>query len=516
MNVPIAYVARILLGEALRWRYLVVAAFATIAVTFVFVGFHWPKNYSASATIYVEERNIIQPLMQGTAVATTSTDRAKIARELIFSRRILDPVLQQAGWLANSPSRLDSERTMEYVKKHTRVTNVGANLVKIEFEDSDPQRAYSTAQQFADLFIEQSSAAQTRESADAFEFIDSQVKIYHQKLTQAEQALKDFRTTHVDARPGTEVEVTRKITELRGGIEKTTLAIKEARIKKSSLESQLSGEAVLATSVTREGQYIARIAELQNQLDTLRLSYLDTYPDVIRLRHQIEELRGSVKTERQKREATSSSVASDDQSSVDETVRVNPIYQKLRTELLDTNTNIQTLAARLEETKLLLSTEIARAQKLYGGEAMLAELTRDYEVNRDIYHDLLKRRENARVSKNLDTNQQGLTMRIQEAATLPVQPSGLRFMHFAIAGVLLGALLPLGVLVALGQVDPRFRVPALVWERTGVPVLAAVPALMTPNQSVRLGRSLNLLAGVVLLTLAVVAVSGVLKLTGGS
>jgi hypothetical protein len=89
-------------------------------------------------------------------------------------------------------------------------------------------------------------------------------------------------------------------------------------------------------------------------------------------------------------------------------------------------------------------------------------------------------------------------------------------MHFAIAGVLLGALLPLGVLFALGQVDPRFRVPALVWERTGVPVLAAVPALMTPNQSVRLGRSLNLLAGVVLLTLAVVAVSGVLKLTGGS
>lgn len=514
MNVPIAYIARILLSEALRWRYVLVAAFVVIAVAFVFIGLHWPKSYTASATIYVEARNIIQPLMQGTAVATTSTDRAKIARELLFSRKILDPVLERAGWVPKSPSQLDMERKIVHVKKHTRVANVGANLVKIEFEDSEPQRAYLTAQQFAELFVQQSSAAQTRESADAFEFIDSQVKIYHEKLTQAELALKDFRSTHVDARPGTEAEVTKKITELQGAIETTSLAITEARIKKSSLESQLSGEAVLATSVTREGQYIARIAELQKQLDTLRLSYLDTYPDVIRLKHQIEELRSSVQTERKKREETGGTAAFGDQSAVDETVRANPIYQKLRTELLDTKTNIQTLAARLEQTKQLLSTEVARAQKLYGGEAMLAELTRDYEVNRDIYHDLLKRRENARVSKNLDTNNQGLTMRIQEAATLPVQPTGLRFLHFAVAGVFLGALLPLGVLLALGQVDPRLRVPALVWERAGVPVLAAVPTLMTPRQSVRLERSLNLLAGVVFLTLALVAASGVLKLTG--
>lgn len=514
MSVPLNYLPRILLSEALRWRYALVGVFVVIAVASVVVGLHWPKTYTASTTIYVEERNIIQPLMQGTAVATTSTDRAKIARELIFSRKILNPAVERAGWLPQRPSELEQARVMDYVKNHTRVTNVGANLIKIEVEHSNPQRAYQTAKEFADLFIQESTTAQTRESTDAFEFINSQVKIYHDKLSHAEQALKEFRSSHLDARPGTEAEVTKKITELQGEIEKTTLAIKEARIKQASLENQLSGEVIIATSVTREGQYIARIAELQNQLDTLRLSYRDTYPDIVRLKHQIDELRGLAEAERKKREETNGGGFSTDPTAVDETVRVNPIYQKLRSDLLDTKTKIQTLTARLSETQQMLNVEIARARKLYGGEATLAELTRDYEVNRDIYHDLLKRRENARVSKNLDVDKQGLTMRVQEPAALPVQPSGLRFMHFAVGGLLLGALFPLGILLGLQQVDSRLRVPALVSARTGVQLLAVVPRLMTPRETRRTEWSLRLLAGVVFLTVAFVGVTGALKFVG--
>jgi polysaccharide chain length determinant protein (PEP-CTERM system associated) len=391
---------------------------------------------------------------------------------------------------------------------------VGSNLVKIEFDDADPERAFKVVQRFADWFIRESTAAQSRESSDAFEFIDSQVKEYHEKLTRAEQALKEFRSTHLDARPGTEAEVTAKITELKALIERTALEIKEAQIKQVSLESQLSGEVVVATSITREGQFVARIAELQTQLDTLRLSYLDTYPDIVRLKNQIEELRNLTEAERKKRAEASNAVRSGDGLTIDETVRANPIYQKLRADYLGTKTAIQTLTARLQEARELMRLEVERARRVYGGEATLAELTRDYEVNRDIYHDLLKRRENARVSKNLDVNQQGLTMRIQEPAVLPVQPSGLRFLHFGVAGVLLGVLVPIGLLLALQQVDPRLRVPALVWERTGVPVLAAVPRLVTPREALRLERSLKLLTAVVFITVAGVAASGVLKMTG--
>jgi polysaccharide chain length determinant protein (PEP-CTERM system associated) len=513
-NMPLHYLPKVLLSEAMLWRRLLVGVFVFVNVAFVVAGLTWPRNFTSSATIYVEERSIIQPLMQGTAVATNITDRAKIAREIIFSRKIMDQVMESIGWFGTvSPSQLEQEQIIDSVKKATRITNVGTNLVRVEYQDDNPQRAHKITQQFADLFIQESTMTQTRESAVAFEFIDGQVKEYHEKLTQAEQALKEFRSAHVDARPGTEVQITTKITTLQAGIEKATLDLKEARIKQGSIEKQLSGEAVVATSLTREGQFVSRIADLQTQLDALRLSYHDTYPDIVRLKHQIEELRDLAEGERKKREEAKNAIKSGDSYAVDETVRVTPIYQKLRTELLDTKTNIETLTARLTETQQLLKTELERANKMYGGEATLAELTRDYEVNRDIYHDLLKRRENARVSKNLDANKQGLTMRIQEPASLPVAPSGFRFMHFVMAGVVGSLLLPLGILFGLQQIDSRARVPVLISERLRIPVLATVPRLVTPDEMVRTRRSLNRLAIAVFATVAFVVVAGVLKLS---
>lgn len=513
---PLEHLSKMILSEAVQRRHWLVAGFVVITLIATAVGFVWPKVFTASATVYVEERNIIQPLMQGTAVATTATDRAKIAREVIFSRKILSQVLQDGGWLVPGLSQLEQERIMDAVKGRTRIQNVGTNLnlVKIEYRDEDPQRAFETAQRFADLFIEESASTQTRESADAFEFIDGQVKVYHEKLRQAEEALREFRSEHLDARPGTEAEISSRISTLQASIEKTSLELKEARIRQTSLEKQLSGEAVIATSLTREGQYVARIAELQTQLDTLRLSYHDTYPDIIRLKQQIDDLRSLTETERHKREKANTAIKAGDPYTLDETVRVSPIYQKLRADLLDTKTSIDTLNTRLNETNHILKTEQARAKKLYGGEAVLAELTRDYEVNRDIYHDLLKRRENARVSKSLDVNKQGLTMRIHEPAVLPLQPSGMRFMHFMIIGIALGVLLPIGVLVAMQQLQPKVRVAALIPERIGVSVLATIPQSVMVGEVTRLDRSLNRLTALVLAALAIVAVAGLVKFTG--
>ena len=57
--------------------------------------------------------------------------------------------------------------------------------------------------------------------------------------------------------------------------------------------SQLSGESEVTAVQTREGQYRARLVELQEQLDKLLLQYTDQHPDVIRVRHQISDLQAS-------------------------------------------------------------------------------------------------------------------------------------------------------------------------------------------------------------------------------
>src|SRR5690606_21256826 len=111
-----------------------------------------------------------------------------------------------------------------------------------------------------------------------------------------------------------------------------------------------------------------------------------------------------------------------------ELVTSNPLYQQLRSDQARVRSDMAALRARISESEQLLENELERGRRVADSEAALAELTRDYEVNRDIYQDLLRRRENARVSMSLDAEQRGLTFRVQESAALPLQPTGLRML----------------------------------------------------------------------------------------
>ncbi len=480
MAVAQEYLVKNFVVETYRHRGLVVAGFVLFSVVGAFLGLTLAKSYTSSTTIFVEDKNIIQPLMQGAAVATNVTDRANIAKEILFGSKIMNQILDDAGWTQNNPSGVEKERLAEAIKKRTSVLSVGPKLIKIEYRDVNPQRAFLTAQKYAELFLSESVRNQSKESFEAYTFIDAQVNEYHAKLMETEGKLKDLRSTNVDARPGTEAEIAGRINALQGTIEKTTLEIKEAQIKQTSIEKQLSGEAEISVSMTREGQYMGRIAELQAQLDVLRLNYHETYPDVVRVRHQIEDLKESIAGEKQRREAGNQGSRKNGQAQFDENVSVNPLYSQLKRELFTTKTNIETLTTRLNETKTMLQAELNRARRVHAGEATLTEYTRDYEVNRDIYQDLLRRRENARVSKNLNRDQQGLTFKIHEPATLPLRPSGFGFMHYMLGGLILGVFVPAGLIFSFQQIDPRVRFPSLVSDKLKLPVLATIPHLTSP------------------------------------
>lgn len=511
MPILTEYLIKILLNEAFRLRKVIVVAFVAILLSCTLIGLSWPKSYAVNTTIIVDERNIIQPLMQGTAVATEITDRARLARDIIYGRKIMNQILADAGWLASKPTPEEQEEFIKRIVGRTNISNVGRNLIKIEYRDSNPERAYLTTTRLADLFIAESLAGKAAESQAAFDFIDKQVSEYHEKLTMAEEALKEFRSANLDAQPGTDADIASRLNTLQTRIEEATRDLRETEIKKTSLEKQLSGEAETASAVSRENQYRARIAELQSQLETLRLSYHDTYPDVVRLRHQIEDLKQAIEADQRQREQARAS----GRTVIDDSVINNPMYQQLRRDLSATKVQIDTLTARIVQARQQLQAELERGKRVQGGAAKLAELTRDYQVNRDIYQDLLRRRENARVSMNLDKENQGLTFKIQEPATRPLQPSGPRFWHFVLAGAILGILLPLALLYAKLQIDGRVRSPSMIADRYKLPVLATVPHLWSPRAAVAIRREVQWL---VLLTggsVLLVAVLGVLRLMKG-
>lgn len=510
MSIAREHWPRILVHELLCAPRFVVASFVTILALCVVVGLVWRPSYSSSSTILVEEKNIIQPLLEGTAVATPAVDRARLAREVIYGRKFMQQLLQETGILDNEAPAERVEALIKEIIARSAITNVGRNLIRLEYRDEDPERAYRVARRMTDLFITESLAAKESESRAAFEFIEKQVKEYHDKLVQAEERLKEFRSAHLDARPGSEADISARLSELQTRIERTTQELKEAEIKKRTLERQLSGEAEVVSVLSRESQYRARIAELQQRLETLRLSYHDTYPDIVQIRHQINDLEEAIRSERARREAAKAS----GRVEIDESIVNNPMYQQLRRELSATEIQIDMLNGRLAEARRQLQVELERGRRVHTGEATLAELTRDYQVNRDIYQDLLRRRENARVSMNLDKERQGLSFRLQEPPVLPLEPRGLRFAYFLVLGVVLGVGFPIGALALRLHFDPHLRsTNALVRQYPQV-FVTSVPHYWTGARLQALRLELARAIAIVALALVTVAIIGSLRQFG--
>ncbi len=498
------------LGKEFKRRcVMLLGLFAIISLLALLVGALLPKKYTASTTILVEERNIIAPLMEGRAVATSVVDRANILREVAFSRRVMDEILKTGGWLTDAPTPLEKVKLIEKIIGRTQVTNPRANLIQISYSDPDAERAFIVTRRFSELVIEESLSTKERESREAYGFIDSQVSQYHAKLTSAESQLEQFRGGNPDARPGVDADVNARIGELRRVVEEGRMELIDLRSQEAAARAQLSGESEVTLVRTRAGQLRGRMAELQQQRDQLLLTYTEQHPDVVRVQHQLRDLEEDLKREDSRRQQVRTGAGD-----LDGPAEYNPLYAELRSTQAEAARRSAATSARVSAAAGMLDEELQRSGRIASSESALAELTRDYEVNRDLYQDLLKRRENARVSMNLDAEQRGLSFRIQEPAAMPLRPSGLRVMHIAGAGLFLAVALPMGLLFALVKLDPRVRSPVQIERDAGLPVLGSIPPYRSRRQRSQQIRRFALASTLFTSVPVIYAVTYMLKVMG--
>lgn len=498
---PIDAMLPVVLGEARRRMLLLVCIAAAVALFALVVGLLWPKKYEATTTILVQETSIITPLMRGVATPTGTKDRADIARDVIFSSKVMHEILATGGWLASHPSAIQQERIIDGIKARTQIKFTHGNLISISYYDSNARRAYDVTREFAKLFISESLASKQRESRNAYEFIDSQVGLYRRKLTEVENNLKDFRVAHPDTSPGSGAATTARISALRSDIENASIKLSEEQSQAASLRAQLSGESEVTAVQTAQGVYQAQIAELQAHLDKLLLTYTNDYPDVVSTRHKIEDLR-QLLAQAQNAKLTQHEDRTTP-TALGPVVRFNPLYQDIKNQLSVLQGSIAATHARIAASEQLLQTEVDRSKRIASVDNATAELARNYQVDQTIYQDLLTRRQNAHISMNLDEAHQGLSFKIQNPAVLPLTPSGLRFIHFGLAGIFLAFAIPIGLLFGIARFDPRVRSIEQLELAAGQPVLAVVPFYPTLQDQRR--QRLERILAVAIILLVVIA-----------
>lgn len=461
---------KLFLRNLKQYKWVAALLFALLTLAILTVGFFMPKTYWSYSQLIIGGQQLHVPLGDNNNQAA-GTDWAKVAKEFVYSRKNLIDLMRELEYIEDDIETQSDESRLARIKANTTVELSGNdNLLKIGFKDSDPEFARSIAMKLTDLFIENIHGYRTEETAEAFDFIHSQVEEYKQKLVAAEEELKNFKTQKLEKGASSEEAVSRRLESLQQTLDTARLDLQEALIRKASLERQLTGEVAETVSLARRSQHVGRLQVLNDELSKLRLSYHEGYPEIQNIKYQIADTHRQIELEKNN---SSNSVIG-----VEDGFKTNKLYQDLKLQLSEVRTRIATLQTRIKETESNITRERAKGEVVHQTDARLSELSRDYEVNRGLYEKLLKSRESARVSKEIDEQKRGMNVKVYEPAFVPVNPSGLRFLHFLAAGLFFGLAVPITLIYFYQLVDSKIKSPELIASKFDVPVLGATTAIL--------------------------------------
>lgn len=430
-------------AELVRFRNIFVLLFIAVSFLVLLLGITWPKKFTTSAVLFADQTTIIEPLLKGSA-EMTKIDRSEQAREIIWTRGIMLAVAREVGMVDKTATQEQEEQAIRRIRSGLTVRAEGnRSYFRISYIANDSDRSFEVLNTVVNVFMEDTVKKKRAESLGAYNFIDAQVQSYKKQLEQAESRLKDFNSQNTD---GTESEVASRIAGLRQEIEMLNITIEESQARYKTIQQQLGSEGQYLQAKGQVDDLRQRRQTLAIQLEQLLLSYEEGYPDIISIRTQIAEL-----------DATMARLQGSGDMYADTQKAENPLYEELRKQLANADVELRSQKRRMQSLIALQEQEFARQQRVAANQAQLSELTRDYDVIRKTYDDMLQKKEAARLSMTLDIEGQGVSYRIQEPATFPLKPSGFHFIHFALIGPLLGLLLPIGLLVAYVMFDPHLR-----------------------------------------------------------
>lgn len=484
-----------------QYRWLVTLLFCVLALLFTVAGFFIPKTYSSYSTILLDGQSTIAPLFRADS-QTDQNDWSKVAQEVLRSRKTMTKLMQEMGYITDEIKTQADEIVLGQLKANTLIHLEGNDkILRIEYRDADPLVAKEVAEKLTNIFIAATHGYRSAESQEAFDFIDEQVGTYHKKLRDAEERLKQFKTEKLVTGASSEAAVASRISRLQEVLDQSELDLKEARIQRDALAKQLRTEVRNTVSIGRQSHYVKQLEKLNEDLSRLRLTYHENYPDIINIKHQIEDVRRQIDLEKRG--------SSMDLAGID--VKSNEVYQDIRKQLGDAETRIVTLETRIDETRAIIGAERKKGELVNESDAEEAELVRDYNVNKKLYEDLLKRRESARVTKEIDDQHKGLNIKVDSPAFVPQTPTGFRFIHFVAAGILLGLMVPAGLIYLYQIIDSTVKSPELVQSKMKLNVLGMIPDIVNDNDLAGVKRKDALRGSLIWVTMAGIGIIGALK-----
>ena len=449
-------------------RYMGIATALVVMSLVIGYSYTMPKKYKADSTVFIES-NVINSLVQGIAITPSMEDRIRVLRYAMLSRDLISKVLKEMDFDAELGT---DSRLQDYVANLQARTQIDfrnkEGLFTVSIVDGDPVFARDYVNTLVRTYVEENISEKREETYGASRFLDEQLIHFKKKLDEAEDAIIDFRRQQGVFLAVGEQAILKDIQAYQTEVEDITLTMETLEARKGQLAQQLKN-VKQSVPIFNEQQGEDRIVGLERRIAQLLLTYTENYPEVIRLKAEVEGLKRHLQNGQQGQALTG------------EMTTINPVHQEVQQNIFTVEAELSSLKARKESLLRRMEGRKAQLQEVPENRKVLTALEQERDSYRQTYDQLLTRMGQSEVSKQMEISNKASTFRIVDPAQVPKAPESPNMVRMILMAIAAGLGSGVGLILLLDRLNPTIVEVAQVRE-LGVEVLAVIPTIVATEE----------------------------------
>lgn len=436
-----------------------------------------PKKFTSTTLVLVEQQKVPEAFVRS-VVTDQLNQRLATMQEQILSRSRLEPILTKFDLYKGEASPM--EELVGRIRRAVQVTPIKPVVrgqtdypgFYISFTGSEPRIVQQICSEIASMFMEENLKDREKRATGTTEFLDKQLEDAKQVLDEQDKRMAIFKQRYVGQLPGTEKMNLDLLTSLSSQLEAVTQALNRAQQDKIYMESLLAQQ-IASWDASKTGQNPVtleqQLSQQESAMAALEGRYTPDHPDVIKARGDIAALQKRI--EQAKKMGKDPKVADSNSASFSEP----PQLQQLRNQIYQAQQTIKEKNQQQERLQRDIKMLQGRVQLSPLVEQQYKELTRDYQTALDSYNDLLQKRTQSAIARDLERRQQGEQFRVIDPPNLPAKPSFPDPMVFTGGGFGGGIALGIVLILALEFRDRAIRNERDIEALLQLPTLALIP-----------------------------------------
>src|ERR1700752_2543672 len=511
-----------------RRKWLIIVPIIAVTSAVALVVYRLPDVYE-STTLIVVTPSTLPTSVVGTSGEDNISRQLTTIAQVVTSRSSLEPLVKNYDLYATERRRGEPmESVIGLMRRDINVEinnsrNDITNGFNITFKNRDPKTTQAVAAELASKYIDEHLSGSVNKTTAARAFFANQVQQAKADLDAADQKRLDYMNQNLGSLPSEGPSLISQLAGLRDrqkGLmteicrlqdRRSTSANQMALLKKAS--EQIKDDVIENTTDPKTtqaySQLLMRKASLEGELTRLRQELKDKHPDVIAKQKEIDQVKGDMED----------MVGEWKEKIAEKTKKLagRPDFGVIQLEndikLIDGE--VKRLQGLLDDNDKQIAQLTERINKVPGAEVFLGALEREYQTKKASYDQLLDKQAKIDLSSAV-YQKQGEGIKIIDPANLPSVPVAPR--RFLLSAIGLGLGLAIGLLLtAIVEVPRLLTIQSSEDARhyTGLPVLIAVPELLTPQEarSIPRRRRLLLAAGVAATIVSIPLLALALKFT---